>query len=123
MLLFAGFATRSQCNILHPHSSDWMEVLICSGTIHHVDILPALLVSVPPLWFVVTMSWPVGHELQAHKMCCVLLRVQSGLARFPTSAHMVLVYINFLSSVQDNQQACNSQLQAARKLQANWCDR
>lgn len=36
---------------------------------------------------------------------------------------MVLVYINFLSSVQDNQQACNSQLQAAHKLQANWCDR
>jgi hypothetical protein len=36
---------------------------------------------------------------------------------------MVLVYINFLSSVQNNQQACNSQLQAARKLQANMCDR
>jgi hypothetical protein len=36
---------------------------------------------------------------------------------------MVLVYINFLSSVQANQQACNSQLQAARKLQTNWCDR
>jgi hypothetical protein len=36
---------------------------------------------------------------------------------------MVLVNINFLSSVQNNQQACNSQLQAARKLQANLCDR
>lgn len=52
-----------------------------------------------------------------------MLLHQAGLARFPTSAHMVLVYINFLANVQKNMQACNSQLQAARKLDANWCDR
>lgn len=35
----------------------------------------------------------------------------------------MLVYINFLSSVKKNLQHCNSQLQVARKLPANWCDR
>lgn len=52
-----------------------------------------------------------------------LCLLQCGCARFPTSVHMVLVCINFLSSVQDNQQASNSQLQLARKLHANWTDR
>lgn len=64
-----------------------------------------------------------GLELCWPAHCVVLCCVQAGLARFPISAHMVLVNINFLSSVQNNQQACNSQLQAARKLQANLCDR
>lgn len=36
---------------------------------------------------------------------------------------MVLVYANFLSSVQNSQQSANSQLQAAMKLEPNWCDR
>jgi hypothetical protein len=48
---------------------------------------------------------------------------QAGLARFPHSAHMTLAFINFLASVQNNQQSCNSQLQVARKLEAGWCDR
>jgi hypothetical protein len=57
------------------------------------------------------------------RVCRFCLMLQCGCARFPTSVHMVLVYINFLSSVQDNQQAANSQLQLARKLHANWTDR
>jgi hypothetical protein len=49
--------------------------------------------------------------------------LQAGLARFPHSAHMVLVYVNFLGSVVNSQQACSSQLQATKKLEPNWLDR
>jgi hypothetical protein len=36
---------------------------------------------------------------------------------------MVLVYVNFLGSVVNSQQACSSQLQATKKLEPNWLDR
>lgn len=49
--------------------------------------------------------------------------LQAGLARFPHSGHMVLVYVNFLGSVANSQQACSSQLQAAKKLEPSWLDR
>lgn len=52
-----------------------------------------------------------------------LLLSQAGLARFPQNAHMVLVYVNFLGSVVNSQQACSSQLQATKKLDPNWLDR
>ncbi|WIA37851.1 hypothetical protein OEZ86_014704 [Tetradesmus obliquus] len=49
--------------------------------------------------------------------------IKAGLARFPHSGHMVLVYVNFLGSVANSQQACSSQLQAAKKLEPSWLDR
>jgi hypothetical protein len=54
---------------------------------------------------------------------CGRCGLQAGLARFPHSAHMVLVYVNFLGSVVNSQQACSSQLQATKKLEPNWLDR
>ncbi|WIA17635.1 hypothetical protein OEZ85_014441 [Tetradesmus obliquus] len=49
--------------------------------------------------------------------------IKAGLVRFPHSGHMVLIYVNFLGSVANSQQACSSQLQAAKKLEPSWLDR
>jgi hypothetical protein len=67
----------------------------------------------------------VGHnnKLNQPSRVYAVIGLQAGLARFPHSAHMVLVYVNFLGSVVNSQQACSSQLQATKKLEPNWLDR
>jgi len=45
------------------------------------------------------------------------------MARFNRSAFMGLVYVNFLTDVQQSPQNGHSQLQAATKLELGWTER